>query len=613
METKVLILLSLIYLVGCQTTGLPNNTYTDNAPSSCSLTQSAQARLNSSSCFSGLKNIIACMPPSEQDLWAYSNAQNSNSTRCFDCSLIKGSLKNSTKQNINSLANKMTDSANNKRKALSCLATFSKAQMTTSDQAAINSSLTTIVASQKKSAQAQAILLQNVGNVFIARRRFLCMSNTARAQLISKNDTVTNSADGFIYNTNEAAIVVNNFLSFFQNQLTVMSSLANEISSMTDVVANSVNCKNSTISRLLRYLQVNSGKSNGKALGNDISNAVSNISNSLIALNTTGAKSAAGLLTAAFSGNTLNCQANGFTNFLSNLNLTGSNKSEINSLGKFGNCTQNFVSIIQNNQITCEGSCKAGYPITLSFIDSTKVPSTYYFASGCAGSQRFIFATWSDLNTPSTIYSSLRTKEINSDSRCLKKIAGCIPGGNLNGGDSNDGGCSNSNISKTCADGLNKRCTATGLPGQVTAPPSGLPSACDAISLGLDPSSASFISSCFTFIATTYFKKSMIFSADSLVSDATLALNAPTRLLQDASINLVDPSQDTSLTQADTTFTDVTLATTDVTVDGSTPTSVGSTSSGLNDVNSQPDTGSVNFISVPFIYIFAIAFVVLVA
>ncbi len=689
MEIKKLIsIISLIVLVGCQSNStlppsnstlppsgsapsgpnpsgpipsgsnpppMPNNTYSDAAPQICALTAAAQARLNSSTCFAGLQSIISCMPPPEQDLWAYANAQNTNSTVCFDCSVIKGSIKNSFKQNTNALGNKLTKNSNDQRNALSCFVSFAKSSLTSSDLASINTSLATIVSNQKIYGQASAQVLQNVGNVFIGRRRFLCMANADRAKLVSANDTATNSASDFIYNMDEATTVVNAFITFFQTQISTMSSMANEVSSMTDIVANSVNCvNNSTTSRLLRYLQgtpaantnttnstvppsgpapangtvpsgakpssgsgpspsgsagngtVPSGakpssgsgpspsgskptgpKSNGKALGNDVSAAVTTVSLAMSNLKSSGALDFVSRISSSFNGTAQNCQPSGFNNFVQNLNLSGPSRSLMNSLLKINSlCTADAIYIVSNGIVACEGNCGTNFTqITLAFTDSTKAPSAYYFASGCASGQRFTYGTWTNIVT-STLYTSFKYNSIDTDKRCLSKAAGCVPGGNMKGGNVNDGACSGASMASKCSDGLNSKCAASRLANQTITPPTSLPSPCDSVAQGLDATSQTFISTCFKWIAKTFLRRSVAFSPDQLAS-LTVIGNAPQgRVLQSTDATIVPTSQDPSMTV--TTFQGVSLTSTDVSVDGSTPTSIGSTTDGL----AQIDTNS---------------------
>jgi hypothetical protein len=158
---KTVCAFTLIFLVASQTdsaTSTPSTStppatsgnYTDAAPQTCTLTANAQARISQSECFSNLQNIIACMPPQEQDLWANANAQNTNSTKCFDCSLIKKDIKDPFKKNTEAIGKKMTNAANDKRKGLSCFSSFAKSTLTADDVNTINRSLSTLWLTKRK-------------------------------------------------------------------------------------------------------------------------------------------------------------------------------------------------------------------------------------------------------------------------------------------------------------------------------------------------------------------------------------------------------------------------------------------------------------------------------
>lgn len=614
--TKLLCLFGIIFLVSCQT----NSTVTqDTLNPDCKLSTAAEARVTSSPCFAELKTVISCMPLQEQDLWANANAKNTNTTKCFDCSLVKNSMKDSFKKNADGLAQKMTQQANEKRKSLSCFASFAKSTLTSDDINSINSSLQTIVANQKKNGQAAAQMLQGVSNVFIGRRRLLCMPNAARAKL-SVNDAAAGTVKDFVYNLDDATRIVNAFLGFMQTKISTISSIANEVSSMSNVVANSANCA-STAAGLLRYLQStpapasgsttpsgsslpasgasasapkpsgsgpNPGKVNGKSLGADVTGAVTTVSTAISALKSTGALDFVQRISNSFNGAAQNCQPSGFNNFASNLNLSGTAKSTLLNLIKLNSlCQADAIYILSNGNLSCEGSCGSFTTVQLAFVDVTKTPQSYYFASGCATGKRFIYGTWSDLTTPSTIYTTFVYDKVNSDKRCLAKAAGCVPGGKMTGGNPSDGACAGSSMNKKCGDGLNKKCSDSGLASQVSPPPEGLPYGCDAAAQGLDATSEAFIANCFKFIAKSFIRRSLSFSPDKLVSDSTVT-ETPARILQESDATIIPVSQDTSISSNE--FVDVTLTSTDVQVDGSTPTSTGSTTSGMTEIDTAGTT-----------------------
>jgi hypothetical protein len=597
------------------------------------------------------------MPPQEQDLWAYANSQNKNSTKCFECSVIKKDIKDPFKKNSEAIGKMMTKSAQEHRKGLSCFSSFAKSTLTQQDINTINSSLSTVVANQKKNGQAAAQLLQKVGNVFIARRRFLCLPNDARAKLISANETNTGNARDFTYNSDEVSSIVNSFINYFQTKVSTISSLANEISSMTDVASNSAQCQESTPATLLRYLQGSpsnstmnntnpnsgarpsgesgarpsgesgarpsgesgakpsgassskpTGKKNGKSLGSDVTSAVSSVSSAISNLKSQGALDFATRISSSFNGETAqNCQPSGFNNFASNLALSGNAKTTLLNLVKKNSlCSADTIYIFNNGQLTCEGSCGSNFTTTnLGFVDSQKVSKSYYFASGCAGGSRFFYGTWSDLVAADKIYTSFKYKEIDSDKRCLSKAAGCVPGGKMKGGNENDGPCSS--MSSKCSDELNKKCSATNLAGQTIAPPSGLPPLCDAAAQGLDPTSDTFINGCFRWIAKTFIRRSLSFSPSQIVSDTVITDAAPARLLQEGDVTIIPASQDSSLSNNE--FSDIVLVASDIQVDGSSPDSVGSTNDRLNQIASDSLSSStikMSILSVIALFLFMI-------
>jgi hypothetical protein len=693
---KIFALMSMIMLISSQTNTTATTTtttaatttsplpaagnYTDNAPTQCTLTSNAQLRLSASTCFSELQNIIACLPPQEQDVWAQANAQNTNTTVCFDCSYVSSSLKNVQKNYANSLSQKIEAKAKDKRSATACFKSFAKSTLGATEQSTIDSSLNTIVSNQKKSGQTTAALIMNVQNVFINRRRMLCLPNAQRSAMVNSKDASGNILD-FKYNSDEANTIVTNFLSFFEAKTADLAAMANEVSSMTDIIANSATCAATTASRL-RLLQTAtattttttpattsgsapaptttatttattsgtapasgsspapmgtnstasgnapasgsspapmgtnstasgnapaSGKgpsganpNKGKSLGADLTTYVNTVITSANTLKTTGALDLASRLSASFisSTTTLNCQPGGFEKFFSRIASTTNSfqtiKKALNPSNTKCDATGDYVYFLQNNNVSCEGTCSGFTTVALSFTDATQIPSTYYFAAGCAGGAKFIYGTWSDLAKPTTIYTSFKylnqNIRFNSEQRCLSKAAGCVPGGAQTGGNAADGQCATASMNDKCKTGINDKCKNSGLANVTVTPTNSLPTACDYVTQGVEKTDATFVQTCFTWIAKTFFRRSMTFSPEQISNDNTIASAASAtttlRYLQDSSVSIVPVASDVSLTSSTANvFATSTLSTSDVVVDGSTPTSTGSVDAGLAEVN----------------------------
>jgi hypothetical protein len=207
----------------------------------CNLTAAALDRVNNSPCFSELQTIIACLPGTEQDLWAAANKNNGNSSYCFDCSgNLNNLVRDTMKNNENSLAQLITTQANSERIAVSCLKSFAMKNLSPVSQIQIDSSIQSIVSIQKDAGKCSALLLQNIGNLFISRRRFFCSTNRARSKMY---ETFSNSiASGFKFTLTEATTVVTNFLDYFNCRNTQMSTIANQVSIMTFQIANDPGC-----------------------------------------------------------------------------------------------------------------------------------------------------------------------------------------------------------------------------------------------------------------------------------------------------------------------------------------------------------------------------------
>ena len=289
----------------------------------------------------------------------------------------------------------------------------------------------------------------------------------------------------------------------------------------------------------------------------------------------------------------LNCLPGGIQKFISNVSNAIKDKTFILKLANASNkCSgSNVVYYITNGSVTCEGSCATFEQITLSFVDITLVPTSYYFTAGCAGSNIFTYGTFSDLTTFTTIYTTFNYKGtgvlFNSEKRCLQKAIGCVPGGTMTGGNALDGQCALDTMTAKCKNDLNSKCKASGLSNQTIPVPTTLPKNCDYVTQGLYPTSDDFVTSCFKWIANTYFKRSVTISTVQLQNNTILATNIDQqafRILQNDYAMVVPVADDVSTTV--TTFSDVQLSSSDVTVDGSTSTSAGSVSDGLNDVSS---------------------------
>jgi hypothetical protein len=679
---KFLALLSIFMLISSQTTTtttgttdtttpLPPGTYSDNAPTQCALTANAQARVGNSTCFAELQNIIACFPPQEQDVWAQANLQNTNSTLCFDCSYVQGQIKNAHKNHTNTLGEKMGKSQKNKRAAIACFKSFAKNNLASGEQSSIDKSINTILSNQMSGGQSAAQLLLNVENVFINRRRILCVPTAIRNAMVNSRDSSGNILD-FKYNEDEAAKVVEAFLSFFQAKTADMAAMANEISTMTDVVANSANCitTNETTTPTARILQTSgttttttttggttppptgtqppptnttsllnitnlagaltnitglnmSGmiqtltgngtappRPKGKAIGADIPTYVNDITTNANALNKAGATDLVSRIQTSYGTPTtttttttsatptpLNCQPGGLEKIVGNINPNSTTfyKDLVKFLNPSGKCNATVIYYVQNGQITCEGNCGTFTSQNIAFKDTTKVPSTYYFAVGCAGRSKFVYGTWSDLTTPSTIYTTFRyygdkNANFNFDQRCLSKAAGCIPGGPQTGGNSLDGACGTKMMKSACQTDLNDKCGKAGLANVTYVPTATYPAACDFVAQEVSSTDSEFVKKCFTWIAKTFFKRSMTFSPEALNNDSAIATAASAtttpalRFLQDSSVGIVATTNDPSAST--TTFSSVTLSSSDVVVDGSTPTAAASTTTALADVNS---------------------------
>jgi len=468
----------------------------------------------------------------------------------------------------------------------------------------------------------------------------------------------------------EANTIVTSFLNFFQAKTADLAAMTNEISTMTDVIANAPSCAAPAARlRLLQTATTASGSTpaptnttasgsapaptnatasgsgpkpsgsaagpnasgkgpsganpnKGKTLGADLTTYVNTVITSATALKTTGATDLVTRLTNSFisSTTTLNCQPGGFEKFFAGVsnstNSFATIRRNISPANTKCEATGDYVFFLQNNAATCEGACSGFTTVPLTFTDATQVPSSYYFAAGCASGAKFVYGYWSDSANVSTMYTSFKYMNqnirFNSEQRCLAKAKGCVPGGAQTGGNAADGKCATDSLNDKCKKGINDKCKSSGLASVTVTPDSALPTACDFISQGVDKTDATFVQTCFTWIAKLYFKRSVSFSPEQIANDNNVA-NAATatlRYLQDSSVSIVPTTSDVSLTSSSATvFATSTLTATDVTVDGSTPTSVGSVDAGLAEVNAAATGNSAYLkISAVLILVFALLF-----
>jgi hypothetical protein len=212
----------------------------DEAPSTCALTEAAQARVTASPCFAELEPIISCLPPSEQDLWAKANEDNTNETLCFKCNSVKSGLKDAVKKNIKSHSDKLSKKGVEKRKGIGCFKDLEE-DLDEEQKKELTSNLQLVVYNQLEEGRCQAALLRDVGNILIQRKRMFCAPNADRDKMVF---TETDSkVEQLKFNLDEATNMVDHFLNFFECQANQVSTYANGISTMVNVISKSSKCK----------------------------------------------------------------------------------------------------------------------------------------------------------------------------------------------------------------------------------------------------------------------------------------------------------------------------------------------------------------------------------
>ncbi len=580
----------------------------DQAPKACTLTTAASARVAASPCFSDLQSIIACMPPAEQDVWASVNAKNTDNTLCFDCSNIQANVKDGMKKNANANGKKFGESLTNKRKGVSCFkGVFNKLDSTTQTQ--VDNQLKAIVSNQQQESQCQTDILKNGGNRLIIKRKLLCapIEKIKQMAVVDTNGKITDLK----FTVEEANEIVNEFLNFFECKASMQATVANAVSTMTDLIANSPNCVAST-----RILQPAQGSPNqpkkpapkGKALGTDVQTYITALSGLSTSFTDSNFADVVTQVTSQFSSsNAVSCNPGGFQKLMTNINNSDVNLGVMLKLiGQVrGRCPKDsFALYIKNGQVSCTGTCTIS-PFTLTFRDSTKVPSNYFAAFGCSQSGSFHFNTYTDLADTSIVYSTFifngPNLKFNSDERCLKKAAGCVPGG-ARAGTTTDGACAQ--IKPECGDKLNQKCAEMGLMQvvKVKASSSPYPGPCDYITQEVEKTNTDFITNCFLFIKNKFLRKSINLNPETLAApEDVLAITttSPTslRVLADSDIVV---STDLAAGSYRADFNTATLSSADISV------STTSVNDAMNDIN-LTGSGSIYKFSIGFmIAVFAL-------
>lgn len=445
-----------LLIISVFTAEATTNTTATEAPIACELTKNAELQAEASPCFKKLTRIISCMGPLEQELWVTANKNNKDSTRCFDCSYVKQSLKPLAVKHVNGITSTLGDFLKKQRVGLSCLKSFAEHNLSTKNIASINTELSAFVNIQKKTAKCYSKAFAGIEKVLIARRRILC-STTANMEKVEV------AYDGIVidfkYNKDEAKMMVDNYLAYLECRSYVGASMVNVINYATSFIPSSTTCSSDTAVK-----------------ASDIFNLpeVSTYSASLIsliaAINTPKMKALNTKLTASFAPNSrLNCQQADLNQFVENIDNNNVTSYFDTYLRQFhiNNCTagKNFVYTIENSILSCEGNCPQGFAdVTLTFKDKTKVPATYYYAYGCLGDVKFLYGTYADSrdvrNTSSNIVTLLTyqyTSQFDLNQVCLKRGKYCSEKFSILSM------CPLYGLKTTCTDELTKKCVNSGL------------------------------------------------------------------------------------------------------------------------------------------------------
>lgn len=201
-----------------------------------------------------------------------------------------------------------------------------------------------------------------------------------------------------------------------------------------------------------------------------------------------------------------NCLPEGAVIFLSNL------QGSADVIGNFSNtnetCTQDYVIEITGNTTNCDNCNRSQLLQNFTYINPNFVPKSYYLASGCLGSNRFIYGNWIDQNN--TLWQVYQHNEHDWNSMCMNRMVNCA--GNNGTGDM----CPKSRLNTECASSLTSMCSNSGLFNNIDNLKiatrqyiSIYPPACDYITQGLNPNNTNFIENCFSYIAGNFFQSSL--------------------------------------------------------------------------------------------------------
>jgi hypothetical protein len=219
-------------------------TPTADAPTTCKLTDSAQA-LSTNECFKKVQNVIACMTPCEQELWVKAYNSNTDTNRCFDCSLIKDSeLKSCSVKNANAVVTEFGKKNKKDRNAFSCLKAFQEQTLGTSDTdaaATTDTQLTNVINQQSNTSQCYINFITSLLNVNIGRRRYLCLPNELRASVVLSADN-DGKVTQFKFSATEANTIVGTFNAYADCKAQLGTTLSEAVNNVTQQAAVSPKC-----------------------------------------------------------------------------------------------------------------------------------------------------------------------------------------------------------------------------------------------------------------------------------------------------------------------------------------------------------------------------------
>jgi hypothetical protein len=419
---------------------------------SCSLTENAN-QIVSYPCISKTQNILACMPPPEQELWIQAFNANLDINSCFDCTVFNAtSLYNIYKEDINHLTTSTSANFTILRQSLSCLKGYTDQIDGDFDFVKnIDNEISNFLNNQKLYSVCYRNFLTEFYNHNIQRRNLLCGSKDFMDTMTLESDNQGN-INQFRFPFEIADAYIKTFVDFFYCRATFYDDLLVTVDKLIAEISISPNCHNP------KYAI---DDEEGVELGSDVDQYITN----LISYSSKFTRLISELVTIK-DAKKFRCEQDNFGRILFNINLTSmidnSTVSDIYDISR-NNITcdtfTDFIYEIGESKVSCQGECPDGYKTqSFSFMDGFVASDYYKIFIGCVNGANILFGTFKKSEKLSIEFRYRRGSEhFDLMSRCMNKQLSCLPS-QTRSVNTKDGICPIDKLETKCTQDLDASC-----------------------------------------------------------------------------------------------------------------------------------------------------------